>query len=232
MQPITPKTPPKTIAQTPQQITPTKRRRGRPRKTPAAHSATRAALLRSGIELLTEKGYSATGLEEILRSAGVPKGSFYHYFASKEQFTQALIDHYADFFRHLLDKHLACETLSPLERLNAFIQAASAGMARYQFKRGCLVGNLGQEMNALPAPFRAQIQGVLLDWQQQLALCLTQAQQAGEISRAVPVEEQAYLFWIGWEGAVLRAKLDQSATPLRLFGQHFISALKQHTPLS
>lgn len=203
----------------------TRRRRGRPPKDQAGFSETREALLRSGVELLTEKGYSATGIDEILRRVGVPKGSFYHYFGSKEAFGAELIRHYSSFFEHKLDKFLSDEMLPPIDRLAAFMSDAANGMARYQFKRGCLVGNLGQEMSALPEPFREQLMAVFREWQQRVENCLIEAKCAGQIAEAVDCRQSAYVFWIGWEGAVLRAKLDRSPDALNTFADFFLSTL-------
>lgn len=206
--------------------TPIKRRRGRPPKDQAAFSETKAALIQSGMEILTEKGYSSTGIDEILRKVGVPKGSFYHYFGSKDAFGLELINHYSSFFNHKLDKFLLDETLSPINRLVAFINDATEGMARYEFKRGCLIGNLGQEMGALPESFRDQLKMVFDDWQQRVERCLEDAKFADEIPDDTNCKEAAYIFWTGWEGAVLRAKLERSPAALQAFSQFFLSGLK------
>ena len=76
----------------------TKLRRGRPPKVSRDNPDTRAALIRSGLEQLTEHGFAASGIEPILKKVGVPKGSFYHYFASKEVFGQIVLQNYADYF--------------------------------------------------------------------------------------------------------------------------------------
>ncbi len=107
----------------------TVRRRGRPPRQREDLADTRELLLRAGLEVLTEKGFSATGIDEILGRAGVPKGSFYHYFASKEAFGLALIERYGEFFARKLDRHLGNRGLPPLERLQAFVDDARAGMA-------------------------------------------------------------------------------------------------------
>jgi TetR/AcrR family transcriptional repressor of nem operon len=109
--------------------------------------------------------------------------------------------------------------------VQAFVDDAQAGMARYDYRRGCLIGNLGQEMGALPESFRAQLQAVFADWQARLAACLRLAQQAGEMSATADAEQLAAFFWIGWEGAVLRAKLAQSAEPLTVFARFFLAGL-------
>ncbi|MCG7983021.1 MAG: TetR/AcrR family transcriptional regulator [Candidatus Thiodiazotropha lotti] len=205
---------------------PLKRRRGRPPKDQAGFNQTKAELIRSGMELLTEKGYSATGIDEILRRVGVPKGSFYHYFKNKDAFGSELIRNYAKFFEHKLDKSLGNRSLPPLQRLIAFMQDAIDGMARHQFKRGCLVGNLGQEMGALPEPFRRQLIEVFEEWQQRLEACLEEAKAAGEISTTTDCKASAYLFWTGWEGAVLRAKLERTPGALQSYTDFFINSLK------
>jgi TetR/AcrR family transcriptional regulator, transcriptional repressor for nem operon len=202
-----------------------KRRRGRPPKDAAGFNATREDLMRAGLEVLTEKGFSAVGIDEILRRVQVPKGSFYHYFPSKDAFGLQLIERYADYFAHKLDRYLTDATLSHLQRLRAFMDDAMRGMSRHEFKRGCLVGNLGQEIGVLPEHFRVRITAVFADWQQRVGQCLTAAQLAGEISPALDCERLATVFWIGWEGAVLRAKLERSAEPLEAFGEFFIAGI-------
>ncbi|MBM2770553.1 TetR/AcrR family transcriptional regulator [Burkholderia anthina] len=201
------------------------RRRGRPPKRHEDLVATRDVLLRTGLEVLTEKGFSATGLDEILGRAGVPKGSFYHYFDSKDAFGLELIDRYAEFFARKLDRHFSQLDRTPLERVRAFVDDACEGMARYAYSRGCLIGNLGQEMGALPERFRARLRATFEDWQHRLAGCLAAAQQAGELAASADVAELAAFFWIGWEGAVLRAKLERSDVPLKLFAQFFFNGL-------
>lgn len=201
------------------------KRRGRPPKIGDTQEYAREKLIRAGVVVLTEKGFSAVGLEEILRSAGVPKGSFYHYFDSKDQFGATLVDAYADYFAKKLERWFSDESSAPLQRLRNFIDDAKAGMARFDYRRGCLVGNLGQEMGSLPEPFRAQLRDVFLDWQRRTARCLRAAQTAGDIPADRDCGQLAAFFWIGWEGAVLRAKLERSAAPLEIFAEAFFAAL-------
>lgn len=196
------------------------RRRGRPRKAEADQGA-RRALIRAGLIHLTERGYSAVSIDNILAAAAVPKGSFYYHFGSKADFGAALIEAYHAYFRARLRGWFDRADLSPLDRLRGFMADAEAGMARHGYRRGCLVGNLGQEMGALPPEFRARLIAVLEDWQADTAACLRAAQDAGEIGPGHDPANLAAQFWIGWEGAVLRAKLEQDPTPLRLFGAGF-----------
>ncbi|MBR1225170.1 TetR/AcrR family transcriptional regulator [Bradyrhizobium sp. AUGA SZCCT0176] len=183
--------------------------------------------MRAGVIALTEKGFSATGIEEILQSVAVPKGSFYHYFGSKEIFGAELIRSYAEYFARRLDRFLLNGKSRPLQRLRDFTAESKAGMKRYSFTRGCLVGNLGQEMGALPENYRRQLTAVFEDWQNRTATCLREAQEQGEIASHLDCDQLASFFWIGWEGAVLRSKLERSVLPLTIFSDGFFQMLRK-----
>ena len=200
-------------------------RRGRPPKVARSFDDTREALLHCGMEVLTEQGFAATGIDAVLKRVRVPKGSFYHYFDSKEAFVQQVLQRYAAYFARKLDRWLLDESVLPLRRLSNFVEDAKAGMARHQFRRGCLVGKLGQEITALPASFRQTLENVLLDWQVRLANCLTEAVHLGQLRQDSDCDALAAYFWIGWEGAVLRAKLVQDAQPLDTFATGFLNGM-------
>lgn len=202
------------------------RRRGRPPKDQSLPDAPRMLLIRAGVAVLTEKGFSAVGIDEILASAGVPKGSFYHYFDSKDAFGLVLIDAYAAYFARKLDRWFADESRPPLRRLGDFIADAKAGMARFGYRRGCLIGNLGQEMGVLPEPYRDRLAAVFRDWEARTAKCLRAAQAAGQIAADADCDRIARVFWIGWEGAVLRAKLERRPAPLDDFAEGFLALLQ------
>ncbi|MDQ8203206.1 TetR/AcrR family transcriptional regulator [Pelagicoccus sp. SDUM812003] len=207
-----------------QQEAKAKRGRGRPARRPEESEA-RNRLVRVGLAYLTEKGYSPTGLNAVLREAGVPKGAFYHYFRDKEDFGLQLIEAYSGYFCRKLDRCFQDESRSAPQRLRAFVDEAASGMSKYGFRRGCLVGNLGQEMNALPEPFRAKLVATIADWERRTAKCLSEGQSEGSVSGSVDTERMARFFWIGWEGAVLRAKLERCAQPLEAFAQSFFDLI-------
>lgn len=205
-------------------ITPSTTRRPRAQRS-LERGSTRETLVRCGVAICSERGFQVTGIEEILRLADVPKGSFYHYFPSKRDFGLAVIDSYADYFARKLQRILDDQNMSPLRRLHEFVEQAQLGMERYEFRRGCLIGNLGQELASLNDEFRQRLENVLLRWQQQTAACLQQAQSAGEISTDANTNELAEFFWIGWEGAILRAKLTRNKEPMSLFARYFFERI-------
>lgn len=185
---------------------------------------TKAALIRSGVELMTTYGYVSANIESILKQVGVPKGSFYYYFKNKEEFGREIIASYNSFFAYKLDKHLNNELLvSPLARISAFYEDAKESMARYHFNRGCLIGELMQEESLLPDGYALILEQILHSWQNKIAQCLILAQQSGEIPVNINCQELASFFWIGWEGAVTRSKLIKNASPLDLFIKLFMN---------
>ena len=203
----------------------TQPRRGRPPKNSRENLDTRAELIRSGLAQLTENGFASSGIDAILKKVGVPKGSFYHYFASKEAFGLAVIESYANYFAKKLDTYLLDQSVSPLTRLGNYVENAKIGIERYHFKRGCLIGNLGQEVDLLPESFRPILIDVFNSWQQRVANCLEEAQLKNELSKSADCKLLADFFWIGWEGAVSRAKLVQSNQPLDNYFKNFIAGL-------
>ena len=189
---------------------------------------TRAALIRSGVELMTTYGYISSNIESILKQVGVPKGSFYYYFKSKEEFGKTIIASYDSFFTHKLDKHLTNVSIeSPLARITAFYEDAKKGMAKYDYNRGCLIGELIQEESLLPEGYAVLLEQVLQNWQAKIENCLLLAKNLNEISSDLNCKLLAAFFWLGWEGAVTRSKLVKKSDPLELFINTFINMVSK-----
>ncbi|WP_038905177.1 TetR/AcrR family transcriptional regulator [Dickeya zeae] len=202
-------------------MTDTTRGRGRPRKTESTYSDTRNDLIRSGLELLTQNGFLSTGVDAIVKNANVPKGSFYYYFKSKEEYVQTVLNAYDSFFEHKLKKHLLDTSCTPIQRLENFINDACDGIKKYNFTRGCLVGNMMQESPGLPPSFIKQLQEILDSWQRLVSACLTEALSVGEIISDVSEQQLAAIFWSCWEGAVMRTKLYGTTQPIHDFWNYF-----------
>ncbi|WP_298939682.1 TetR/AcrR family transcriptional regulator [uncultured Psychromonas sp.] len=203
----------------------TKPRRGRPLKNAQENRDTKAELIRSGLEQLTENGFASSGIDPILKRVGVPKGSFYHYFPSKEAFGLAVIESYANYFANKLDTYLLDVNTPPLIRIKNFANNAKTGLERHHFKRGCLIGNLGQEVDLLPESFRPVLINVFMEWQNRIADCLEIAKANHDLSQSTDCKKLAECFWIGWEGAVSRTRLVKSIAPLDNYFDNFIASL-------
>lgn len=182
---------------------------------------TRAKLIRTGTEIFSEKGFGASGLEELLTKAGVPKGSFYHYFGSKQEFGLAVIDNYAFIWEQKLTRLLRNPNVGPLQRVDNYIAEAIRGLEKYGFARGCLIGSVSQEIVTLNEAFRARALKVFAEWSDYLVSCLDEAKDLGQIDQFADTQMLADFFWMAWEGAILKARLEQSVMPIKVFQKTF-----------
>jgi len=177
---------------------------------------TRRIILEAGIRSVLRKGYDQAGLAEILREAGVPKGSFYYYFASKEDFGLQLIEHWLEHYNEA-EASLRDETLAPMTRVRRFFEARCRLFKRLKREYGTVVGMILLEMATHNETFRCRVEKVLAAWQEQLTGCLVAAQRAGELDPKRDARTLAEFCLISWEGAVQRARTTQNTAPLDLF---------------
>jgi TetR/AcrR family transcriptional repressor of nem operon len=178
---------------------------------------TRSDIIKIGTELISRQGYNATGIDMVLKEAGVPKGSFYHYFKSKEEFGLAVMDVFADYYSQRMTTLLQETSLSPLTRIRKLLEGSLQRFSNNQCSKGCLIGNLGQEMADQNERFRARLDEIFAVWKQLFAACLQEAQTAQELDSRVNADAMASFILSGWEGAILRAKVMKSPQPLQDF---------------
>lgn len=195
------------------------------KQTGMKQAATRDRLIEAGAELIAQHGYNATGINAVLKASGVPKGSFYHYFSSKEDFGLAVIVSFAAAYDDALARLLEDTSVTPLERLRRYFAAGRADMLTCDHARGCLIGNLGQELAGQSDVFRDTLDKVFQRWEHRLVTCLNDAQAAGEIAADIDTHDLASFILAGWEGAILRAKTLKSVTPMQRFEDILFSQL-------
>lgn len=184
-------------------------------------SNTRQELIRVGTEIIGEQGFGATGINAVLTRAGVPKGSFYHYFPSKERFGLAILDDFVQAFDERLEHFLGDTTKTPLTRLRSLFADTIGAMDGAACARGCMAGNLAQELAGQHELFRERLDRAFRGWEGRFADCLAEAREAGEIKdqpgQETELHDLARALFATWEGAVLRAKVAGSPAPLRTF---------------
>jgi len=178
---------------------------------------TKQELLEAGMKFMQAKGYTNSGLQQVLDAVGVPKGSFYHYFESKEDFALQIIEHYDCNYTEEVLGCLRDLSYSPLERMKNYCLAGREKIAKGSCTGGCLIGNLSQEMASQSERLRQKLEEVFIRWRDLFASCIAEGQSAGQIDDRFEAEELAELFLSGWEGAVLRAKSTRSIRPVDNF---------------
>ncbi len=172
-------------------------------------------LLNKGVALLTAQGYHGTGLKEILDAVQIPKGSFYNYFASKEEFGAAVIEHYINPFIEQLDNHLQNPALDALSALNLYFAQLIAELEKADFKGGCLLGNLIGEIGDTSELCRIALQVAVNRYRDLVQAGLAKAQQEGTVRTDKTAQAMADLLVNAWQGALLRMKIEQSSAPLK-----------------
>ncbi len=115
---------------------------------------TRVGILSAGQRLMSRKGFSAVGLTEILGEAGVPKGSFYHYFGSKEAFGEAILAAYFEEYLAEIDKTFATPGLTAAERLMIYFANWRENQGAFDCQGRCLAVKLGAEVSDLSEAMR------------------------------------------------------------------------------
>ncbi len=190
---------------------------------------TRLHLLETGTRLILGKGFSAVGLAEILNTAGVPKGSFYHYFRSKEQFGIELLEHYFALYLTKLTNLFADESISYHERIMQYW-----GQWHQLYRDGCceeqcLVVKLSAEVADLSEPMRQSLLGGTQRITKALTQVLEQAQEAKQITLPISAEAMALELYQLWLGASLLTKLrrDDSALAAAMISTQRLLGVKQ-----
>jgi len=175
---------------------------------------TKEKLLDQGVALFTEQGYHGVGLQDILHSVGVPKGSFYNYFASKEEFGAAAINHYIEPFITLLDHWLKRPGLDARVALEGYFGELSAELERRQFRGGCLLGNLIGEVGDTSETCRLALGKAVHRYRDKLRIGIERGQREGLFRTDLSAEAMADFLADAWQGALLRMKIEQSIRPL------------------
>lgn len=135
-----------------------------------------------------------------------------------------LVNAYEIYFVRRLNKFLNQSDISPIEKLQNFVNDAGEKLQKYDFKRGCILGNLGQEVSYLAPEIIARIESIFQVWEKMVSDCLHEFYAQYSLSDC---NDMAYQFWIGWEGAVLRARLTKSTRPLEAFYRLFTLGVEQ-----
>jgi TetR/AcrR family transcriptional repressor of nem operon len=174
-------------------------------------------LLRHGIRLFQEQGYHATGIQQIASAAGIPKGSFCYYFATKEEFALRVVDRYAARIEAGIRDSFARTGLPPLARLRAYFDDALASMKADGTSRGCAIGNLlaeiGDTNDVLQKALHAAWERLVVAIQ----AFLEEARRMETLSPATDLHCLAGLLLSGWEGALIAMRAQRSTGPLEHF---------------
>jgi TetR/AcrR family transcriptional repressor of nem operon len=174
----------------------------------------RDQVVEAAVEQFHMRGFNACGVKDITAGAGLPKGSLYNYFESKEALAVEALQRYGETVRLA---ELADASVDPLLRLRQHFEFLRDENTRRNFARGCLIGDFGTEIVDHSDMIRGAVRVSLQSWAQALAAPIAQAQESGQITAATDAETVARFVLNAWEGTLISARADHSEDSYQIF---------------
>src|ERR1700737_4850091 len=133
----------------------------------------------AGLQQFHRLGFNGCSVEDITSCAGVPKGSFYNHFESKEELALEAMERYREAALH---KSLGEKNRSPVKRLKEYFAFLSKAFIDSDNSKGCLLGNLANEVADHSPVIRERLKSIFVGWTQVVASVVREGQVAGEIT--------------------------------------------------
>jgi TetR/AcrR family transcriptional regulator, transcriptional repressor for nem operon len=193
--------------------------------TPA--SDTKSRILSAARDLIAKHGFNGVGISDILAKAGVPKGSFYHWFSSKEQLGVELVRAVGQAVGIEEATWFARSDMMP-DHLDRLLAAMEAGLLEFMKEIETDVGllfKLGAEMSSTSEAMRREVAAFLHQQDRRYTDFLIEGQKAGNIRNDVPASDLASIISDLWTGAYLRVLVVRNAEPMKRAMEHLKSFL-------
>ena len=183
------------------------------RSAPQDTSGVRGSIIETGQRIMGGKGFSAVGLNEILAGAGVPKGSFYHYFGSKDAFGEAMLAAYFEGYIADLDEILRRPGLTMAQRLMAYLQHWQETQSFFDCQGKCLAVKLSAEVADLSEAMRAALKHGTSGIIQRLEHAIESGVAEGSLSIDEEPGSVAQSLYQLWLGASVMVKIVRNTQP-------------------
>jgi len=181
---------------------------------------TREEIIRKGAELIHAQGYHATGIQQILQASGIPKGSFYFYFRSKEDFGREIINHFTSIINDIFMRYLNDSKTPPMRRLEKLFEYYESAFQKNGCSLGCPIGNLSLELADGNDRLRKHLKTVIEKLISHIELCLEEAKSDRSISADLNSADAARFIFHGFEGAILHMKVVKGMEPFQTFRRY------------
>jgi TetR/AcrR family transcriptional regulator, transcriptional repressor for nem operon len=182
-------------------------------------------ILKIAAEIVNRNGFNNTGIQEILDEAKIPKGSFYFYFKSKEDFGLCLIEYFFSCMNLIAVKHLQKNDVDAIEKLKGFFDELVNHIEQKQCKGGCGLGNLAQELADINENYRKKIDLCFRTIEEKLSKVLESFAIGAKFINGMNSEQMAIFILSSWEGAVLRSKITRTMDPILFFKKNLFNNL-------
>jgi TetR/AcrR family transcriptional regulator, transcriptional repressor for nem operon len=186
-----------------------------------ARPSVKQQIIEAGLAELHARGYAACSVEDITKAAGVPKGSFYNHFTSKEVFAVEAVRRYFQ----ISGWPASFEATSAVARLRAGFDALYDAARDRAYSRGCMWGNLANEVADHSVAIRSELAEGLDAWSAIVTELVAQAQRSGEISSSGDPAQLGRFIVNAWEGALTRSRVVRNGQPIDDFFEMVFGSL-------
>src|SRR5713226_3287526 len=190
-----------------------------------ARPSNREKILTEGLRVVQARGFGGASVRDIVQAAGVPQGSFTNHFASKEAFCLEILDLYFKDVRAMIDRTLRNDSLPPLKRLRAFVDAQIKYLNRIGWQNGCLIGNFSAEASEHSELIRTRLVEIFEEMRQSVAYCLRAAVKLGELPQKTDCNELGGFLVASLKGDILQSKAERRSVPIERFKRLIFSTL-------
>ncbi len=173
-------------------------------------------IIKNSISLMHEKGYNGTSVNDITKMAGIPKGSFYYYFKSKEDYVIEALSIYIYNLKSKSFEILKNKKLKPLDRIIKFYEYNINHLEANEFKKGCFVGNITEEMADVNNNIAYTVESIHNEISELICESLDESSEVKEKGTLNNKKLSNYIV-NSWQGALLRMKASKAIEPLNTF---------------
>ncbi|MBI5379009.1 MAG: TetR/AcrR family transcriptional regulator [Nitrospirae bacterium] len=190
------------------------------------HSPTKERLIEAAERLMLAKGYEATSVEKICRQADLTKGSFFHYFGSKEDLARVVLDRFVSTRFQAFQQAPFLKKRDPLQRVYGYVDFAIELSRNPQAINGCLLGNFAQELSHTRPKIRSRCAHHFVQWADALRQDLERAKAKHRPKTAIDAHSLAEHFIAVMEGSLILAKANQDMKVVEKNLSHYKRYLK------
>ncbi|HEX9757667.1 MAG TPA: TetR/AcrR family transcriptional regulator [Nitrospiria bacterium] len=195
-------------------------------RTAQEHSPAKEKLLEAATHLMLTKGFPATSLEEICNSAGLTKGSFFHYFENKEHLGKSVLDRYVAFMQQKIQQAPFCKKKDPLQRVYGYLDFVIELSKDPNFQNNCLLGTFSQELSSTHPQIRKLCSQYFHQWTETLKKDLDETKEKYFPKKKFNNKELAEHFIAILEGSFILGKATQDSFIVEKNVKHFKQYLK------
>ena len=179
-------------------------------------------ILRVGIDLMRTTGYHNVGVQEVIKTCSIPKGSFYNFFESKEKFAVQAIQLYSSDILEFWTQIEQSQELNGEQKVHAAFKVLFNEYQEGNYQRTCLLGNLSLETCSSSKALGRQIEQSWTEWKEVLRLMIQQAREEGSFSNRMSSSAITNFLFDTFYGILNRIKVERSSLPVKQFFSVYI----------